>query len=75
MLPIGKVFSEGVMRSIGQLESKGVLPYADDIYIFGESVMACMESLEETLACLRRDGYVVSATKCEFLKTELNVLG
>ena len=73
MLTIGKVFSEGVRRSIGHLE--GVEPYADDIYIFGPTLELYLERLENTLKCLREDGYVVSATKCALFKRELNVLG
>ena len=65
----------GVQRSIGHLEERGVFPYADDIIIFASTLEECAILLGETLSCLRKDGYVVSATKCQLFKRELNVLG
>ena len=68
MLPIGKVFSKGVYRSIGHLREEGILSYADDIVILAPTLEKCMTLLDKTLNCLRADGYVVSARKCIFFR-------
>lgn len=49
--------------------------YADDIIIFAKDLDHCLKLLNEVLSCLRRDGYVVSASKCSLFKKELNILG
>ena len=62
-------------KAIGWLRPKGVFFYADDVVIFAESFDQCLYLLNEVLKSLERDGFVVSAKKCEFFKTEMEVLG
>ena len=72
---VAKTYIKAMMMSIGHLRGRGVYFYADDIVIFAGNFETGLELLDETLKCLRRDGFVVSASKCQFFKNEAEVLG
>ena len=72
---VSKYYIKAMKMSIGWLRKHGVFFYADDVVIFAETFEKCLWLLGEVLRCLEKDGFVVSAKKCEFFKTELEVLG
>lgn len=49
--------------------------YLDDIIIFSKDVVSHIETLKEVFDCLRNANLTLKPSKCEFLKTEIELLG
>ena len=80
VLPFGLTYAPGVWsllvkRIFGKLKNKSVFVYLDDIIIFSKDLDSHVETLKEVFECLRRANLTLKPSKCQFLKTEIELLG
>ncbi len=79
-LPMGLKNSPAIFQRLMQIVFSGCLGhyafiYIDDILIYSKSPKEHMDHLEKILACLKKSGLKIKASKCQIFRNEVDYLG
>lgn len=80
VLPFGLTNGPSTFAKLGnkifrKLKNKSVIIYLDDIIIHSEDFDSHIKTLTEVFKCLREANLTLKPSKCQFLKTEIEILG
>ena len=78
MVPFGLAQAPAYFQLLMNKVLKGLkfaMMYLDDIIIFSQDEVQCLEHLETVFSCLREAGLKMKCSKCDFFKSEIHYLG
>lgn len=80
VLPFGltyapSVWSLLVKKIFYKMKNKSMFAYLDDLIIFSKDYQSHLETLREIFECLRKANITLKPSKCQFLNTEIDLLG
>ena len=78
MVPFGLAQAPAYFQLLMNKVLKGLkftMTYLDDIIIFSQDELQCLEHLEIVFSCLREAGLKMKHSKCDFFKSEIHYLG